>query len=109
MEGLLQALGSLLRLEAVTIEALLRFEATTVSGFGVLFGVSFHGGHGALLRSVWVLAAEVWASARNTENLHFLFRPISGTTVARTFPASTVLYTSEVEGRRWIFMPSLIR
>lgn len=35
MEGLLQGLGGLLRLAAVTLQALLGFEVATLSGFGV--------------------------------------------------------------------------
>jgi len=52
MEGLLQGLGGLLRLEAVTCEALLGFEGTPLSGFGVVFHVSLRWEHGALLDSV---------------------------------------------------------
>jgi hypothetical protein len=43
-----------LRLAAITCEALLRCAATTLSGFPVLFDASFRGGHGALLDAVWV-------------------------------------------------------
>jgi hypothetical protein len=34
-------------------EALLGFEATAFVGFGLFLGVSFHGGHGELLRLKW--------------------------------------------------------
>ena len=40
IEGLLEDLGSLLRLAAVTFKALLCFEAATLPGFRVFFGVS---------------------------------------------------------------------
>ena len=54
IEGLLEGLGGVLRLAAVTRKALLRFEAATLPGFRVFFDVSCGGGHGALLASVWV-------------------------------------------------------
>jgi hypothetical protein len=54
MESLLQDLGGVLRLAAITFKALLRCEAATLSGFRVFFDVSCGGGHGALLASVWV-------------------------------------------------------
>jgi hypothetical protein len=56
IEGLLEGLGSVLRLAAVACEALLRFVITASSGFGVLFGVSFVLGHGVLLYFVRVYA-----------------------------------------------------
>jgi hypothetical protein len=52
MESLFQDLGSVLRLAAVTLQALLGFEVTTLSGFGMFFGVSLTGGHGEILHSV---------------------------------------------------------
>src|SRR5262245_18978744 len=55
MERLLQGLRGLLRLTAVTLQALLGFQVATLAGFGVLFGVSFAGNHGVLLHSLWVL------------------------------------------------------
>ncbi len=54
IEGLLQDLGGVLRLAAVTLQALLGFEVATLSGFGVFFGVSCAGGHGKLLYCVRV-------------------------------------------------------
>jgi hypothetical protein len=42
----------MLRLAAVTFQALLCCAAATLSGFRVLFGVSCGGGHDALLDSV---------------------------------------------------------
>ena len=56
IEGLQESLGSVLRLAAVTFEALLRCAITAASGFGVLFGVSFVWGHGVLLYFVRVYA-----------------------------------------------------
>jgi hypothetical protein len=56
MEGLLQGLSGLLRLAAVTLKALLCFEAAALFGFGLLFGVSCAWGHGALLCSIKVYA-----------------------------------------------------
>jgi hypothetical protein len=41
IEGLLEGLGGVLRLAAVSREALLGFEVATPSGFGVFFCVSF--------------------------------------------------------------------
>ena len=46
MERLLQGLRGLLRLTAVTLQALLGFQVATLSGFGMFFGVSCAGGHG---------------------------------------------------------------
>jgi hypothetical protein len=54
MERLFQDRGTLLRLATVTLKTLPRVEATALSGFGLLFGVSFRWGHDALLASVWV-------------------------------------------------------
>jgi hypothetical protein len=45
-------LGGVLRLTAVTLQALLRFQATTLAGFGVFFHGSYAWGHGEGLRSV---------------------------------------------------------
>src|SRR4029434_6858551 len=55
MEALLERLGGLLRLTAVTLQALLGFQVATLAGFGVFFGVSFAADHGVLLHSLWVL------------------------------------------------------
>src|SRR5262245_37264898 len=55
MERLLQGLRGLLRLTAVTLLALLGFQVATLSGFGVLFGVSCAADHGVLLHALWVL------------------------------------------------------
>jgi hypothetical protein len=55
MESPLQDLGDVLRLAAVTCEALLHFEAVALSGFGVLFGASCGCRHRALLCTVALL------------------------------------------------------
>src|SRR5215471_20631443 len=55
MERLLQGLRGLLRLTAVTLQALLGLQVATLAGFGVLFGVSFAADHGVLLHSLWGL------------------------------------------------------
>jgi hypothetical protein len=54
LESLRQDLGGMLCLAAITGEALLRLQATALSGFGLFFGVSFRWGHDALLDSEWV-------------------------------------------------------
>ena len=41
IEGLLEGLGGLLCLAAITFEVLPRFETAALSGFGMLFSVSF--------------------------------------------------------------------
>jgi hypothetical protein len=58
LEGLLQGRGGLLRLVAVTGEALLGFGAVALSGFRVFFEVSCGGGPGALLASVWLCGGD---------------------------------------------------
>ena len=55
IEGLLKGLGGVLRLAAVTLQALLRLKTATLSGFGLFFRVSLRGRHSALLCVVWVL------------------------------------------------------
>jgi hypothetical protein len=54
IEGLLEGRCGVLRLAAVSREALVRFEAVECSGFGVFLGVSCAGGDGEFLRSIWV-------------------------------------------------------
>jgi hypothetical protein len=56
IEGLLQGLGGVLRLAAVSRETLMHVQVTTLAGFGVLLGVSRAWRHGALLCSVRVFA-----------------------------------------------------
>jgi hypothetical protein len=52
MESLLQDLGGVLCLAAITCEALLRCAVAACAGFGMLFGVSVVWGHGVFLRCV---------------------------------------------------------
>jgi len=54
-EGLMDGLDRVLGLSTLLLEAFLGFESTTFSGFGLFGGVSFHGGHGEFLRTVWVV------------------------------------------------------
>jgi hypothetical protein len=49
MDGLDRGLGTLL------LEAFLSFESTVFSGFGLFGSVSFHWGHGELLRTMLVV------------------------------------------------------
>ena len=48
----MEGFDRLLRLALITLKALLRVQAAALSGFGVLFGVSFKGGPGVLLQTV---------------------------------------------------------
>src|SRR2546422_10902299 len=50
VEGLMDGLDRVLGLSTLLLEAVLGFESTTVSGFGLFGGGSFHGGHGEFLR-----------------------------------------------------------
>ncbi len=52
LQGLMEGLDRVLGLSALSLEALLGFESTAFSGFDLFVGVSFHGGHGELLRTV---------------------------------------------------------
>ena len=54
-EGLMDGLNIVLGLSTLLLEAFLGFESTAFSGFGLFGGVSFHGGHGEILRTVWVI------------------------------------------------------
>jgi hypothetical protein len=49
---LLEGLGGVLRLAAVTCEALLCLQVAPVSGFSLFFGVSFRWGHAVLLNAM---------------------------------------------------------
>jgi hypothetical protein len=53
IERLLEGLSSVLRLTAVTCEALLYLLAAPVSGFGMFFGASCGCGHRVLQWAVW--------------------------------------------------------
>jgi hypothetical protein len=46
----LEGFGGVLRLAAITLQTLLRSEATTLSGFGVAFLIGFGINHAVLLR-----------------------------------------------------------
>ena len=48
---MVEGFDRLLRLALITLKALLRVQAAALSGFGVLFGVSFDGGHRGLLQT----------------------------------------------------------
>jgi hypothetical protein len=52
VESLFEGLDGTLRLAPITLQAFLRLEATALSGFGLLFGISFAGGHSMLLQTV---------------------------------------------------------
>ena len=52
IEGLLKGLGDLVRLAAVSREALSGAQETALSGFGVFFRGSLAWGHAEILRSV---------------------------------------------------------
>jgi hypothetical protein len=47
-----QGLGGPLRLAPIALKTFMGLQATALSGFGLLFGVSFAGGHGVLLLTV---------------------------------------------------------
>jgi hypothetical protein len=53
--GLRDGLARVLGLSARWLEALWGMESTAFSGFGLCGGVSFHRGHGEILRTVWVI------------------------------------------------------
>jgi hypothetical protein len=50
LQGLMEGLDIVLSLGVRLLETGLGLESTAFSGFGLFGGVSFHGGHGALLR-----------------------------------------------------------
>jgi len=54
LQGLMEGLDIVLGLSALLLKTLLGVEARAFSGFGLFVGVSFHGGHGELLRTVLV-------------------------------------------------------
>ena len=58
LESLRQDRGGVLRLAAITCEALLRLQATVLSSVGLLFGVSCRWGHDALLDAMWVCGGD---------------------------------------------------
>ena len=82
MESLLQDLGGVLCLAAITCEALLRVQATALSGFGLFFGVSCRWGHDALLDAVWV-----YGGGRLSRRVHVLPRVCDhGVTLRHALP-----------------------
>jgi hypothetical protein len=52
LQGLREGLESVLGLGALWLAALLGLESTAFAGFGLCVGVSLHGGHGELRRTV---------------------------------------------------------
>ena len=52
LQGLVQGLRRPLRLAPITLQAFTRLGSTALSGFGLLFGVSFAGEHSVLLQPV---------------------------------------------------------
>jgi len=56
----------MLRLAAITCEALLCLQAAPVSGFGMFFSAPFGWGHGVLRCAVWDFVVAVCPSARDT-------------------------------------------
>ena len=63
MKSLHQDRGGVLCLAAITCEALLRLQATALSGFGLFFGVSFRWGNNALLELCASVVVAVCPSA----------------------------------------------
>jgi hypothetical protein len=52
LQGTVQGLGSPLCVVPIALQTFLGLSAVALSGFGLLFGVSFPGGHGVLLPTV---------------------------------------------------------
>jgi hypothetical protein len=52
MRMLVQGLRRPLRLAPIALKAFMSLKATALSGFGLLLGVSFDGGHRGLLQTV---------------------------------------------------------
>ena len=52
LQGVVQGLGGPWRLAPIALKTFMGLKATALSGFGLLFGVSFEGGHGVLLQTV---------------------------------------------------------
>ena len=51
-QGLVESLGGPLCLAPIALKTFMGLQATALSGFGLLCGVSFAGGHGVLLPTV---------------------------------------------------------
>jgi hypothetical protein len=62
LQGLMDGFDVVLGLGALLLKTFLGFESMAFSGFGLFGGVLFHGGHGALLRTVLV----VWLGSKET-------------------------------------------
>ena len=54
LQGLMEGLDMVLGLSALLPEAFLGVESTAFSGFDLFVGISFHGGHSEILRTVLV-------------------------------------------------------
>ncbi len=70
LQGLVQHLRRPLRLAPITLKTFMRLQATALSGFGLLFGVSFAGGHSVLLQIV-VLAIHGEKETMSPKELNF--------------------------------------
>src|SRR6266511_991335 len=105
MESLLHSLGHPLRLRVITIETLLSFEAATSSGFGLFFGVSFGGGHGAFLCSVGALPGEVCTSSRDKS--HTCTSARAGLLLALRFPHFLLSFASALRYKGATTVPTL--
>jgi hypothetical protein len=88
IEGLLEGLSGVLRSAAVSREALVRFEAVMCSGFGVLFGVSFAGGHVNSFALYRAFAVEV--CTRVTRSQHFPLSFVNHVRYKRVLTASAM-------------------
>jgi hypothetical protein len=53
-KSLMQGFDIVLGLLLLALQALLGFEVTSLSGFGLFFGLSFGWGHGGFLRAVYL-------------------------------------------------------
>ena len=77
----MEDLSGSLRLLLIALQTRMRFAALALSGFGLFFGVSFDGGHGALLQTV-MLAMHGWKDTMppkgsDFKNFHGRPRPVS--------------------------------
>jgi hypothetical protein len=71
LQGVVQGLGGPWRLASITLKTCMGLQATALSGFGWLCGVSFEGGHSMLPLTV-LLAMHGW---KETDFSVVLFRP----------------------------------
>jgi hypothetical protein len=103
LQSLLYDLGSVLRLAAITLKALLGFEVATLFGFRVFFDVSCSGGYGVLLGAVGGVGGcrlskrmfyenSVTSASRVSNISAFLLSPICGIHASERFcPCSSRL------------------